>query len=205
MEQDRILYTGNSTFVTSALNATRDGYDEPTVIWSGMISASVTTSQESNPLPSDNDPEKDVLHGMPTGTATITLRGILYKDFLKLMNIKYDEDNGIDFYTNEDKVKYFSFSFTEDTDNRITGDKGQVRHIFYRARINNLPALTTSTISNAAPTPRDFPLDITLLPLMKPNDTTKWKFYRVQSSIENVKGFNANKDTIVFPFTENGK
>lgn len=201
MEQDRILYTGNSTFVTSALNATRDGYDEPAVIWSGMISASVTTSQESNPLPSDNDPEKDVLYAMPAGTATITLRGILYKDFLKLMNIKYDEDNGVDFYTDEDKVKYFSFSFTEDADNRITGDKGRVRHIFYRARINNLPALTTSTISNVAPTPRDFPLDITLLPLMKPNDTTKWKFYRVQSSIENASGFNANKDTIVFPFT----
>lgn len=201
MATDRLLLYGNSQLTTRILNADETGFqkiegqqtEEPATLWSGLVNADITFEQATTKFPADNNPNYKSIKGMPSGSGTVTLRGIKYSDYQKLLKVIYTAEDGIDFGSSSE-TKYFSLALTEEVD-----DGSQNRHILFKCSIDGLPPLSTETVSDTV-TPRDIPLSITVDPLMKPNNTKSWKFYRVLNSKENTAAFTANKDTIIFPF-----
>lgn len=195
MATDKLLLYGNSQLTTRALNATETGFDElsAAVLWSGLVSVDITFTQTTNKFAADNNPNYKSIKGMPSGSGTVTLRGIKYSDYQKILNVIYSATDGIDFGAS-DETKYFALALTEEVD-----DGSRNRHILFKCSIDGLPPLSTETVSDTV-TPRDIPLSVTVDPLMKPNDSSQWKFYRVLNSVENAAAFEANKTDIVFPF-----
>lgn len=194
MATDRLLLYGNSQLTTSILNEDETGYEGVATLWSGLVNADITFEQTSTKFPADNNPNYKSIKGMPSGSGTVTLRGIKYSDYQKLLSVIYSAEDGIDFGASSETI-YFSLALTEEVD-----DGSQNRHILFKCSIDGLPPLSTETVSDTV-TPRDIPLSITVDPLMKPNDNSSWKFYRVLNSKENTAAFEANKTDIVFPFT----
>lgn len=190
---EKLLLYGNSNLTTRKLNATETGYDEAAVIWNGLVSVDITFTQTNTKFPADNNPNYKSIKGMPSGTGTYTLRGVRYSDYVKITNAINSAEDGVDFGTS-DEVMPISLAVTEEVD-----DGSQNRHILYKVTVESIPPFSSETVGDTT-TPRDIPISVTVDPLMKPGDNSKWQFYKVLNSKENAAKFELNKNDIIFPF-----
>ena len=189
---ERIAFTGNKGLLTRTLNNDATAYVGEPVKWVGLISIDVSFDLPSTPFPDDDIPDALVVNGTPSGSGTITLRGIHIDDYTNLVSaIKNTTGTRIRFGEDLPPLR-FSFSANESS---VVNDM-ELKHIFYNCRMTSIPAFSSSTKTEGEPTLRDIAIPITLTPLFY-NDKKNRAIYDIVTS-EDVD-FNNLEDTIVFP------
>lgn len=193
---EKFFTRGNANFTTRVLNEDETGYDSAPTNWQGLVETNLTITQEVTKFAADNNPTYAVVSSPPHGSGTVTLFGISNKDWQHILNVLTVDGKGTRF--GEDlPIKLFSMSIDELASN---GSKNKI--IFYKVYINNLPSIITQTKAEDNVAKRDIVLDVETAPVFY-NKTGGGKgtvIYDIINSVEDVKRWSENNETIMFPY-----
>lgn len=195
-----IYASGNSGLITRKLNKGGTNYVGEPKKWFNidggdeLVSVSATFSYTPTNHASGNNPAHVTTYTEPTGTGTLTLFFVKDKEWSELTSVDYNDDWGLGFAPEKDIVQ-FGIAYNVNLSN---GSKTKI--FIPRCQVTGIPEITTTTNTDSGVTIQQVALPIQIFSIY--NNGKRLPIYRRINSVDNAKGFDALKDTLVLPIEE---
>lgn len=193
MATEKYITQGNKRLITRAIDPTTNTYVGEAKEWTGLISTSISFTQETTNFGADDDIAYFSLKEPISGSGTITLQNIRPHEWAELLNLNIEEGKGVDFGL-DDAVKYFSMSFDEKVTDSV-GNSTTDKTIMYKVSVKGIPNIETK--SSDGKTIREFPIEVDVN--IWHYEDGKKAFIKILNSEKDKALFDANKDTIEMP------